>query len=323
MAELQFRDAAAAGYDRAVGHMTRRLVPPLLRAARLAPGLRVLDIATGTGLAAEAAAEAVGPSGHVIATDISPAMVERARERLGGLPNVSFAVEDGQRLTLPDGGFDAVLCNMGLMYFPDPTRGLSEFRRVLRPGGRAVVSVNTTPERSLISRVLVIIGRHAPSKAPEAARLFSLGDEAHLRALFEAAGFEDVETATETLRIEFSSFDRRLLRGRRAGRGERRTGVRGAAGGGAARRARGGAPRRGRRGRAGRGGGGSQDRQRRAAAGPTRRLMPPSEGPDPRPAEAARLPCDGPSRRRRLRALVRRHRRRPVRNAGSRPAAAR
>ena len=207
MAELQFRDAAAAGYDRPVGHMTRRLVPPLLRAARLAPGLRVLDIATGTGLAAEAAAEAVGPSGHVIATDISPAMVERARERLGGLPNVSFAVEDGQRLTLPDGGFDAVLCNMGLMYFPDPTRGLSEFRRVLRPGGRAVVSVNTTPERSLISRVLVIIGRHAPSKAPEAARLFSLGDEAHLRALFEAAGFEDVETATETLRIEFSSFD--------------------------------------------------------------------------------------------------------------------
>ena len=207
MAELQFRDTAAAGYDRAVGHMTRQLIAPLLLAARLAPGLRVLDIATGTGLAAEAAAEAVGPSGHVIATDISPAMVERARERLGGLPNVSFAVEDGQRLTLPDGGFDAVLCNMGLMYFPDPTRGLSEFRRVLRPGGRAVVSVNTTPERSLISRVLVIIGRHAPSKAPEAARLFSLGDEAHLRALFEAAGFEDVETATETLRIEFPSFD--------------------------------------------------------------------------------------------------------------------
>jgi cyclopropane fatty-acyl-phospholipid synthase-like methyltransferase len=55
MAELQFRAAAAAGYDRSVGEMTRRIVPSLLGAARLAPGMRVLDIATGTGLAAEAA----------------------------------------------------------------------------------------------------------------------------------------------------------------------------------------------------------------------------------------------------------------------------
>ena len=207
MAELQFRESAAAGYDRAVGHMTRQLIPPLLRAARLTPGMRVLDIATGTGIAAEAAAEVVGPSGQVVAADVSPAMVERARERLSGLPNVAFAVEDGQHLALPDEFFDAVLCNMGLMYFSDPARGLAEFRRVLRPGGRAVVSNNTTPERSLISRVLVIIGRHVPSKAAEAARLFSLRDEGHLRALFGTAGFRDVETATETLRIEFPSFD--------------------------------------------------------------------------------------------------------------------
>ena len=207
MAELQFRDTAAAGYDRSVGEMTRRIVPSLLRAARLAPDQRVLDIAAGTGLAAEAAAEAVGPSGHVVAADISPAMVERARERRGALPNVSFAVEDGQALSFPDQSFDAVLCNMGLMYFPDPGRGLAEFQRVLRPGGRAVVSNNTTPERSLISRALVIIGRHVPSKAAEAARLFSLGDEERVRGLFQAAGFHGVETTTETLRIEFPSFD--------------------------------------------------------------------------------------------------------------------
>jgi ubiquinone/menaquinone biosynthesis C-methylase UbiE len=207
MTALQFHESAAAGYDRAVGHMTRQLIPPLLRAARLAPGMRVLDIATGTGIAAEAAAKVVGPSGHVVAADISPAMVERARERLGGLPNVSFSVEDGQRLTRADASFDAVLCNMGLMYFPDPAQGLAEFRRTLRPGGRAVVSVNTTPERSLISRVLVIIGRHLPSKAAEAARFFSLGDEGRMRALCEAAGFAEVESVTETLRIEFPSFD--------------------------------------------------------------------------------------------------------------------
>jgi ubiquinone/menaquinone biosynthesis C-methylase UbiE len=207
MAELQFRESAAAGYDRAVGHMTRQLLPPLLRAARLAPGMRVLDIASGTGLAAEAAAEAVGPTGHVTAADISPAMLDRARERLGALPNVSFAVEDGQSLTFPAEGFDAVLCNMGLMYFPNPVRGLSEFRRVLRPGGRAAVSVFTRADRALVGGLLVIIGRHVPSKAAEAARLFALGDEGHARGLFQAAGFGEVESFTETLRIAFPSFD--------------------------------------------------------------------------------------------------------------------
>jgi ubiquinone/menaquinone biosynthesis C-methylase UbiE len=129
MAELQFRDTAAAGYDRSVGEMTHRIVPILLRAARLAPGMRVLDIATGTGLAAEAALALVGPAGHIVAADVSPAMVAKARERLGHLPNVAFAVEDAQALTLADHAFDAVLCNMGLMYFPDPARGLAEFRR--------------------------------------------------------------------------------------------------------------------------------------------------------------------------------------------------
>ena len=64
-------------------------------------------------------------------------MVERARERLGGAPNAIVAVEDGQSLTFADKSFDAVLCSLGLMFFPDPARGLSEFHRVLRPGGRA------------------------------------------------------------------------------------------------------------------------------------------------------------------------------------------
>jgi ubiquinone/menaquinone biosynthesis C-methylase UbiE len=70
-------------------------------------------------------------------------MLERARERLGGVPNASFAVEDGQALSFPDGSFDAVLCGLGLMFFPDPARGLAEFHRVLRPGGRAASPSST------------------------------------------------------------------------------------------------------------------------------------------------------------------------------------
>jgi ubiquinone/menaquinone biosynthesis C-methylase UbiE len=70
-------------------------MPFLLRAAHVVPGMRVLDIATGTGLSAEAALAVVGPTGHVAAADLSPAMVGRARERLGKTPNVSVSIEDG------------------------------------------------------------------------------------------------------------------------------------------------------------------------------------------------------------------------------------
>jgi ubiquinone/menaquinone biosynthesis C-methylase UbiE len=208
MTGLQFRGTAAAGYDRSVGEMTRRILPALLRAARLAPGMRVLDIATGTGLAAEAAAEAVGASGHVAAADISPAMLDRARERLGALPSVSFAVADGQDLGFPAERFDAVLCNMGLMYFPNAVRGLSEFRRVLRPGGRAAVSVFTRADRALVGGLVRrAIARRVPSKAAEAGRFFALGDEPRLRAHFGVAGFAEVEVGTESLPFRFPSFD--------------------------------------------------------------------------------------------------------------------
>jgi ubiquinone/menaquinone biosynthesis C-methylase UbiE len=205
--ELTYRNEAAAGYDRAFAHVSAHFVPFLLRAARVAPNMRVLDIAAGTGLAAEAALAAVGPTGHVTAADLSPAMVEKARGRLGHAKNASVAVEDGQALTFPDESFDAVVCSLGLMFFPNPVRGLAEFRRVLRPGGRAAVSVNTVPERSFNTRINVAIGRHVPSLAEAAARVFSLGDAARLRSLFDAADFRDVEFATESHRFVMPSFD--------------------------------------------------------------------------------------------------------------------
>ncbi|MBD0274690.1 MAG: methyltransferase domain-containing protein [Acetobacteraceae bacterium] len=200
-------DASAGIYDRVFGRVSREFVPTLLRAARLAPGMRVLDIATGTGNVAEAALAVVGPTGRVAAADLSPAMLERARERLGGRANLSFSVEDGQALGFRDRGFDAVLCGLALMHFPDPAKGLAELRRVLREGGRAAVSVPTTSERSFSFRVLTAIGRHVPSRAAEAAQNFLLGDPARLRALFEGAGFRDVETLSEARRYAFPSFD--------------------------------------------------------------------------------------------------------------------
>lgn len=205
--ELSFQREAAAEYDRAFAHVTRHFMPHLLRAAGVGPGMHVLDIATGTGLSAKAALAAVSPTGHVTAADISPAMVGKARERLGKATNVSLSVEDGQALSFSDESFDAVLCNLGLMFFPDPVRGLSEFRRVLRPGGRAAVCVNTVVERSYNHQINVIIARHVPGLAEAVTRTFALGQASQLQVLFTEAGFADFTTDTVRHTFVLPSFD--------------------------------------------------------------------------------------------------------------------
>lgn len=206
-AELAHEDEAAAGYDRAFGHVATHFIPCLLRAAHLAPNMKILDIAAGTGLAAAAALKIIGPGGHATAADLSAAMVEKARQRLHAAPNTSVKVEDGQALSFSGESFDAVVCSLGLMFFPDPLRGLVEFRRVLRSGGRAAVSVNTVPEKSYNNRINLAIARHVPSLAAAASRVFSIGGEMKLRALFEDAGFIDVEITTENHRFILPSFD--------------------------------------------------------------------------------------------------------------------
>lgn len=206
--ELSYRAEAAAEYDRAFSHVSAYFLPSLLRAARIAPGQRVLDVATGTGLAAEAACSIVGPAGSVLATDMSPEMVDKARGRLvEQWPNAAVAVEDGQALSFSNDSFDAVLCSLGLMFFPDPARALAGFHRVLRPGGRAAISVLTAPERSYNGRINVIVARHEPDLAQAADRTFALGDATRLQQLFLDAGFLNIETNTEKHIFVLPTFD--------------------------------------------------------------------------------------------------------------------
>jgi len=207
MQELFFEREAAAKYDLAFAHVTRYFMPFVLSAARVTPGMRVLDIATGTGLSAEAALSAVGPTGHVTAADVSRAMVERARERLRGARNASVVVDDAQTLSFSDEAFDAVVCNLGLMFLLEPARGLSEFRRVLRAGGWAAVSVNTVPERSYNHQINVILTRYVPGLTEAVTRTFSLGEASRLEEVFRAGGFSEIETRTVKHTFVLPSFD--------------------------------------------------------------------------------------------------------------------
>jgi ubiquinone/menaquinone biosynthesis C-methylase UbiE len=169
----------------------------MLELARVGAGQRVLDVAAGAGEQTLAIARRVGPGGSVLATDIAPRILERAAEevRRAGLPNVTTGVMDGERLDLPEGSVDVVVSRVGLIYFPDQHRALTEMHRVLVPGGRVAAIVYSTPDRNaFFSTPVSIIRRRANLGPPLPGQPgpFSLGAPGVLAAAYERAGFRDV-----------------------------------------------------------------------------------------------------------------------------------
>jgi ubiquinone/menaquinone biosynthesis C-methylase UbiE len=203
--------ADADGFERTFSMPMRAFVPTLLRLCHIVPGNKVLDIATGTGISAEDVLHVVGSMGHVTAADNSSAMLDKAKERLGSYTNVSISTENAEHLSFPDQSFDAVVCCMALMVLNDRDRALAEFHRVLRPGGRVAVSVNTVPERTLTGPVRLLISKYAPSKAKAIETYmrshYSLGNSEVLANLLLRAGFEAIETFLEERDFEYASFD--------------------------------------------------------------------------------------------------------------------
>ncbi|GLS45224.1 class I SAM-dependent methyltransferase [Methylobacterium brachythecii] len=141
-------DKAAEHYERTAHPFTARFAEAALARVPLTAQSRVLDVATGTGALAFAAART---GAQVLAVDFSPGMV--ARVAAAGLPNVDAKVMDGQDLALPDAGFDAVFSIFGVIMFPDWRRGLAEMARVTRPGGHGVVA--TWQERGAATFLLL------------------------------------------------------------------------------------------------------------------------------------------------------------------------
>jgi len=201
------RAADVDAYDRWTGRWSRLFVPSVLAAAEVGPGQCVLDVSTGTGEAALMALPMVGASGAVVGVDIAPAMLESARSRLNS-PGFLPVAADGQALPFRDGSFDAVFCQLGLMFFPDPARGLAEFRRVLRRGRRAAVCVISTPDRAPMWSILAEALSGAIPKRRDMLHLsFALADLKRLESLFANAGFGEVVVQRSQREDTIESFD--------------------------------------------------------------------------------------------------------------------
>jgi ubiquinone/menaquinone biosynthesis C-methylase UbiE len=196
----------SSAYDRWTGRWSRLFIPAVLAAAAVQPGCRVLDVSTGTGEAARMALPLVGIEGLVVGVDISPAMLASARTRLQGAPFLPVAA-DGQALPLRDGSFDAVVCQLGLQFLPDPARGLGEFRRVLRADGRVAICVISIPDRApMWGNLADVLSRFLPELRDVLFLSFALHDPNRLEAMLAGAGFHDIRVERMTREDSFESF---------------------------------------------------------------------------------------------------------------------
>jgi SAM-dependent methyltransferase len=169
----------------------------MLDLARVGQGDRVLDVAAGAGDQTLTIAERVGPSGRVLATDISPAILEYAAgaARSRGMSQVATRVVDGENLELGDERFDVVVSRVGLIYFPDQEKALRGMHRALVPGGRVVALVYGAAENNgFFSIPISIIRRRAALGPPLPGQPgpFSLSSREAVVRLYEAAGFAHV-----------------------------------------------------------------------------------------------------------------------------------
>jgi SAM-dependent methyltransferase len=194
----------------------------MLDLAAVTEGSRVLDVAAGAGGQTMAAARRVGPAGRVLATDISPAILNHAKSEAerAGLDNVAVRELDGEALAVEAGDHDAVISRVGLIYFPDRRSALAGMLRALGPGGRIATITYSTPEANgFFSIPMAVIRRRAqlPPPVPGQPGPFSLGAPGVLESALEDAGFDDVQvhrvpaplrlsSVAECVRFEQESF---------------------------------------------------------------------------------------------------------------------
>lgn len=204
-------DQLAEGFNTFVTPRNMALAEESLHRVGLRPGMRVLDVAAGSGALSIPAAHL---GARVLATDIAPLMIEQlmARARKEGLANLEARVMDGQALDLEDDTFDISASQFGVMLFPDLPRGLSEMARVTRPGGKVLVIAFGPPEQIEFLNVFIGAIKEAvpgfmglPMDPPPLP--FQVSNPEVLRQRMAETGLQDVRIERATHNLEGETGD--------------------------------------------------------------------------------------------------------------------
>ena len=178
----------------------------LIRHLRPAPGAKILDVATGTGAVALAAAQAIGPQGRVQAIDLSENMLNMATANFqrAGLSNIDIHVMDAESLEFKSRYFDNVTCSFGIFFLPDMLAGLTHWRQVLKPGGRVMFTTFSAnafqPLAEMFRQRMETFDVAIPIE-----NWMRLTTEQECQTLLEAAGFTEIQVVKEQLGYHLNS----------------------------------------------------------------------------------------------------------------------
>jgi ubiquinone/menaquinone biosynthesis C-methylase UbiE len=192
-----YRLIAAEKWKAKSAAMGRDVTQALVAYARPTPGMKVLDVASGTGEPAISLASRVGPEGEVTALDLSKDLLAIAEQRAEQrrLTNFRTCEADAHDLPFPDNAFDLVTCRFGIMFFTDCEKALREVRRVLKPAGRACFVAWGPFEQPYWASTMGIVHKHVGGSLlePGTADMFRFADPGSLANLLHSAGFASVE----------------------------------------------------------------------------------------------------------------------------------
>ena len=207
--DSEFTGSIPAIYDRCLGPLLFR--PFAIEAAHRVRDWRpqrVLETAAGTGIVTEALQRAL-PDAKIVASDLNPAMLEVAAQRVQP-SKVSFQPADAQALPFDDASFDLVVCQFGVMFFPDKVKGGSEARRVLRDGGRYLAIIWDRLDRNPVSHAISeALEEEFPEDPPRFLERMPFGyaDMSRIETDLHSAGFDHVEIETVELSSRVSAND--------------------------------------------------------------------------------------------------------------------